>query len=435
MTKNNHLHDMLVSKKARVGIIGFGYVGLPLAVELVKNGFKVTGFEVDKSKVKQISSKKSYIDDISSGVIATFVKNKTLKATTDFSELKNQDVIVICVPTPLRKSKDPDVSYILDAVVEIKSRLKKNQLVILESTTYPGTTHELVLPQLEETGLKAGKDFFLAFSPERIDPGNKKFGLKNTPKVVGGISAKCGKLAEEFYSNVADRVVRVSNAQSAEMVKLIENTFRAVNIGMVNEIALMCDRLKLDVWEILNAAASKPFGYMPFYPGPGIGGHCIPLDPHYLGWKMKTLNFEPRFIELAGSINSSMPGYVVNRLSRLLDKAGKCLSKSKILVIGVSYKQDISDHRESPAVDVMALLSTRVKQVAYHDPYVKKMNIEGKILSSRPITKAEVSKYDCVVIITPHSKIDYKQLSANAKMIFDTRNATQGIKNKKIFKL
>ncbi len=339
------------------------------------------------------------------------------------------------MPTPLRKSKDPDVSYILTATKEIAKILRKGQIVIFESTTYPGTTKELVKPILEEKGLKAGKDFFLAFSPERVDPGNKKYTISNTPKVVGGITKACTKLATTIYKLVANKVVPVSNTETAEIVKLMENTFRAINIAMVNEFALMCNKLNLDIWEIIQAASSKPFGFMPFYPGPGIGGHCIPLDPHYLRWKMRTLNFTPRFLELAIAINSQMPKYTTDRIAELLNTRKKALSASKILLIGLAYKSDITDHRESPARDVLILLEKTGATVNYHDPYIPQAKINGKNYKSVKISAAILKKYDCVAIMTNHSNVDYKSIVKNSKLIFDARNALKNIKDKKIFKL
>lgn len=431
----DELKKLISDKKARIGVIGAGYVGLPLALEFAKAKFKVICFEVDKTKVKKINASVSYIDDIKSKELEKPVKSKFLAATSDFSKLKQQDVILICVPTPLRKTKDPDVTYIMDAAKNISENLKYGQLIILESTTYPGTTSELIKPVFERTGLECGKDFCLAFSPERVDPGNKKYHIANTPKVVGGVTAKCGTLAKMLYSKITQKVIKVSSAESAEITKLVENTFRAVNIALANEIALKCDRLGLDVWEVLDACASKPFGYMPFYPGPGIGGHCIPLDPHYLGWKMKTLNFEPRFIELAEEINSYMPEFVVHKLAEVLNKYKKALSATKILVIGAAYKADISDERESPALDVIALLSKTGAKVHYFDPYVAKFEVYGKILKSIKLTPKKIAKYDCVIILTPHLCIDYKRIVKHSRLIFDTRNATKGIKSGKIFRL
>lgn len=431
------MKQLISTGKAKIGIIGFGYVGLPLAAEFAEKGFETTGFEVDPSKVKAINSGESYILDVPSEQVKRLHKRGVLKATLDFSQLAKQDAIIICVPTPLRKSKDPDVSYIVSASMEIKKRLRKGQLIILESTTYPGTTVDLTKPILEEgTGLKAGKDFYLAFSPERVDPGNKKFGIANTPKVVGGMTKTCTDLAAQLYGVAIHKVIKVSSTEAAEMVKLVENTFRAVNIGLVNEVALMCHRLGLNVWEVLGAAASKPFGFMAFQPGPGIGGHCIPLDPHYLGWKMKTLNFEPRFIELAGVINSGMPEYVVQRVGETLNLHNKCLKASKILVLGLAYKPDISDPRESPAMDVIAQFEKTHAHVEYHDPYVPTAVIEGKKMRSVPLTPATAKKYDCVVIVTNHSCVDYEMVIKHAKLVFDTRNATKNMPpSKKVYQL
>lgn len=420
------------NKTIKIGIVGLGYVGLPLAVEFASSGIKTLGFEINPRVVRGINNGKSHISDVKTADVKKLSKSGKLKATADFAKLKAQDCIIVCVPTPLRKSKDPDVSYILSAAKEIAEHLRKGQTIILESTTYPGTTKELVKPLLEEKGLKAGKDFFMAFSPERVDPGNKKFNIANTPKVVGGITPKCTKIAALIYAQVAQNVIPVSNTETAEIVKLLENTFRAVNIGMINEFALMCDKLGLDIWEIISAASSKPFGFMPFYPGPGIGGHCIPLDPHYLGWKMKTLNFEPRFIELAGVINSSMPEYAASKIAELLNNQKKALSASKILLVGIAYKPDITDHRESPSKDVFIILENTKAKVDYHDPHIPEAEINGKKRKSVKISQSALKKYDCVAIITPHSSIDYNLIVANSKVIFDARNALKHIKNKKI---
>ena len=429
------LTELIQKRKAKIGIVGMGYVGLPLAMEFARGGFVVTGFEVDAQKVRDLKAGVSYIGDVPTEEVAALAKKGLLGATLDFSLLKKMDAIIICVPTPLRKSKDPDVSYIVASTQEARKYLRRGQLIILESTTYPGTTKELVKPMLEKSGLKAGKDFYLAFSPERVDPGNPKYGVKNTPKVVGGLTAACTRLAALLYGSVIDRVLEVTDTETAELVKLLENTFRAVNIGMMNEMALMCDRLGLDVWEVINAAATKPFGFMPFYPGPGIGGHCIPLDPHYLGWKMKTLNFEPRFIELAGAINSSMPAHVVARLGGLLNTQGKALSRSRVLMIGMAYKPDISDPRESPAHDVLLLLEKTGAKADYYDPYVAEADIEGVTRRSRKDALKKIKEYDCVLIVTPHSCIDYADIAKRARLVFDTRNATKGLKGKNLHRL
>lgn len=423
------LKEKMENKRAVVGIIGLGYVGLPLAVEFGDQGFKILGFDISKKKVGLINSGKSDIDDIKNEQVKKLVKKGLLKATLDFALLRNADCISICVPTPLSKTKDPDVSYILSAVNQVKKYLRPGQLVVLESTTYPGTTEELIRPTLEETGLKTGKDFFLAFSPERVDPGNRKYGIKNTPRVVGGTTPLCTKIAQLFYEQIINKVVPMSSTQSAEMVKLLENTFRSVNIGLVNEVALMCDRLKIDVWEIIQSADTKPFGFMPFYPGPGLGGHCIPIDPHYLSWKLKSLNYYARFIELAGDINSHMPEYVVERVNRALNQFRKTLKDSNILVLGVAYKKDIQDVRESPALDVIKLLQNQGAKVKYNDPHVHSILMDSHIMKSTKLTSQLLRKADCVVIVTDHSAYDYDWIVRNSKLIFDTRNATKLVKD------
>lgn len=421
--------------KAKIGIIGLGYVGLPLAVEFADAGFSVTGFDVDPKKTKAINTGRSYILDIPQSRLAAAAKSKHLNATTDFGNLSKMDVIIICVPTPLRKTKDPDMSYIVAAVEKVRATLRKGQLIILESTTYPGTTRELVKQALEEKGFKVGSDFHLAFSPERVDPGNKSFGVKNTPKVVGGVTPRCTELAAALYGAIVSRVIPVSSPEAAEMIKLLENTFRAVNIGLVNEVALMCDRLGLDVWEIIDAAATKPFGFMPFYPGPGLGGHCIPLDPLYLSWKLKSLNFYSRFIDLASEINSNMPEHLVRKISESLNKFGKSIKGSKILVVGVAYKKDVNDTRESPALDVIELLEKRGGHVAYHDPFVPTLQVGPATFKSMALRPAILKKQDCVVITTNHSQLDVALLTQHSKLIVDSRNATKGVKSPKIVKL
>ncbi|MCL2484825.1 MAG: nucleotide sugar dehydrogenase [Endomicrobia bacterium] len=423
------------NRNVKIGVIGQGYVGLPLSVELAKQGFSATGYEVDKFKVESINKGKSYIGDVETNVLKELVKNKKVDATLDFNNLSKEDVIIICVPTPLRKSKDPDVSYILSAAKNVKKTLRKGQLIILESTTYPGTTKELMLPMLEETGLKAGKDFFLAFSPERIDPSNKKFGIENTTKVVGGHCECCTDLAAAVYSSFT-KVYKVSSTEAAEMVKLLENTFRAVNIALVNEVALMCNKLKLNVWEIIEAAATKPFGFMPFFPGPGIGGHCIPLDPHYLSWKLKTLNFYSRFIELAGEMNSKMPEYVVSKVSDALNSKAKALKNSKILALGAAYKKDVSDVRESPALDVINILVSKGAKVSYYDPYIPEIKecTCGKSLKSEKDLNG-LKKYDAVVVVTDHTCIDYDKVLKDSKIIVDSRNVFKNSKSNKIVRI
>jgi len=425
------LKEKIVKKKAKVGIIGLGYVGLPLVVEFAKAGFNVTGIEIDKDKVRMINRGECYIQDVKQSELKELVRNNKLKATGDFSILKEMDAVSICVPTPLRKTRDPDISYILAAVEEIAKYLHKRQLIVLESTTYPGTTREIILPKLISKKFQVGKDFYLAFSPERIDPGNKMYTLKKIPKIVGGITRECTRVAYLLYKQIIDQVVVVSTTESAEMVKLLENTYRIVNVGLVNEIALICNRLRLDTWEVIDAAATKPFGFMPFYPGPGLGGHCVPVDPHYLSWKLKSLNFYARFIELAGEINSKMPEFLVGKIDAALNERKRSLKGSKILILGVAYKSDVSDPRESPALDVIRLIKERGGKVVYNDPYVPK--VEG--LKSIRLTRSSLRNADCVVITTAHSDYDYKEIVENARLIVDSRNATKGIKSKKIIKL
>jgi len=425
------LKEKIIRKSAKIGIMGLGYTGLPLAVEFSKAGFDVTGIEIDKDKVRMINQGKCYIRDVKQSELEELVKNNRLEATVDFSVLKKMDAISICVPTPLRKTKDPDISYILNAVEEIAKNLHKGQLIVLESTTYPGTTREIVLPKLASKKFLVGKDFYLAFSPERTDPGNKEYTLRSTPKIVSGITKKCTSIAVTLYEQIIDEVVPVSTTESAEMVKLLENTFRIVNVGLINEIALICDRLKLDTWEVIDAAATKPFGFMPFYPGPGLGGHCVPVDPHYLSWKLKALNFYARFIELAGEINIKMPEFLLSKIDAALNERKKSIKGSKILILGVAYKSNVSDARESPALDVMRLLKERGGKVVYNDPYVPQ--VEG--LKSIHLTRSSLKNADCVVITTAHSDYDYKEIVENARLIIDSRNATKEIKSKKIIKL
>ncbi len=432
-----NLESKIRDHSAVVGVIGLGYVGLPLAVEFTEEGFKVVGFDVSKPKCKLVNSGKSDIADVSSERVNAQVKTRNLIATDDFTKLKQVDCVAICVPTPLSKTKDPDVTYILNAVKQVKKYLHKGMLVVLESTTYPGTTEELIRPLLEETGLKIGTDFFLAFSPERIDPGNERYTTKNTPRIVGGTTPKCRRIAKLLYEQVINHAYVVSSTQAAEMVKLLENTFRSVNIAMVNEVALMCDRLKIDVWEIIDAASTKPFGFMPFYPGPGLGGHCIPIDPHYLAWKLKSLNYYSRFIELAGDINSHMPEYVVERVSRALNKTGTALKGAKVIVLGVAYKRDISDLRESPALDVIRLLENAGAKVSYNDPYVPVVEFDTGKKRSVKLTASMLQTADIVVILTDHTNFNYQWIVDNARLIFDTRNACSRIRNgkKKITRL
>lgn len=431
------LIDKIKDKSARIGIIGLGYVGLPLAVEYAENGFHVTGFDIAADKVRRINAGRSYIDDISNARIIPLVKSGHLKATYKDTLLAKMDCVSICVPTPLSKTKDPDISYILSAVDWVQKHLHKDMLIVLESTTYPGTTEEAIQPLLEKGGLKVGRDFYLAFSPERVDPGNPRFTTKNTPRVVGGVTKKCTDIAKVYYEQVIPNILPVSSTQAAEMVKLLENTFRSVNIGLVNEMAVMCHRLGLNVWEIINAAATKPFGFMPFYPGPGLGGHCIPIDPHYLSWKLKSLNYYARFIELAGDINSHMPEWVVERITSLLNKHGKSVKGSKIVILGIAYKKDIMDVRESPALDVMRLLNGLGAKVVYNDPHVPSIKWENATRKSTKLTAALLKKADLTVILTNHTVYNYQWVVNNSRLIFDTRNATAKAKNtrSKVLKL
>jgi UDP-N-acetyl-D-glucosamine dehydrogenase len=422
------LHDRIASKNSRVGVVGLGYVGLPLLVEFARSGYEAIGFDLDVTKVGVIMSGASYIPDVPNGAIASLRAEGKLSATTDFSELATIDTVNICVPTPLRKTKDPDMSYIISAVETIAAYLHPGMLVVLESTTYPGTTEELVKPILEKGGLVAGRDFFLAFSPERVDPGNPKFNTHNVPKVVGGVTPDCAALAAALYSAAIERVIPVSSPRVAEMVKLLENTFRAVNIGLVNEIALMCDTLGIDVWEVVEAAATKPFGFMPFFPGPGLGGHCIPIDPFYLSWKAKQSGFEARFIELAGHVNGSMPHAVVQKIADALNTKCKAVNRSRILIAGVAYKRDIDDMRESPALDVMHILQARGADISYIDPYVPRLDpahggFELESLSA--LDARTLSSFDCVAILTDHTAFDYAAIVRHSDVVVDTRNAVK----------
>lgn len=428
------LHQKITSKTAKVGVVGLGYVGLPLAVEFGKGGFQVTGIDLLEGKTKQLNQGVSYIQDVPSEAVQELVSQGLFRATTDFSVIAELDTINIAVPTPLRKTKDPDMSYIVSACEEIAKHIHPGMLIILESTTYPGTTDELVRPMLEHGGLKAGEDFFLCFSPERVDPGNEKYQTKNIPKVVGGYSEACTELGRAFYSQALETVVPVSSTQVAEMVKLLENTFRMINIGLVNEMALMCDRMGINVWEVISAAATKPFGFMPFYPGPGLGGHCIPIDPFYLSWKSKQAGIEARFIELAGAINGQMPHFVIEKVQNALNNVRKPLNGSKVHILGIAYKRDIDDVRESPALDVIHLLQTRGAEVAFTDPYVPEVRLDHSTMKSSPMMPA-VAEADCVVIITDHASFDYAGIVSSAKLIVDTRNALKAYSDPKIVRL
>ena len=426
----NRLEDLgqrIERREAVIGVVGLGYVGLPLAVEFAKAGYAVKGFDLDAKKVDALAEGGSYIEDVVPGEVSEVVAGGRLTATTDFAELSRCDVINVCVPTPLTKTKDPDVSHMAKAVEDIRKRLRSGQLIILGSTTYPGTTHELFVPMLESSGLRVGIDFGLAFAPERIDPANKQFQVRDVPKVVGGETPLCTELATKTFEAVFNRVVSVSSTQSAEMVKLLENTFRAINIGLANEVALMCDRLGLEVWEVMEAAATKPYGFMKFLPGPGLGGHCIPVDPTYLSWKMKSLNFQARFIELATEINSQMPGHVVQRVADLLNEDRLAVNGARVLVLGVAYKRDVSDMRESPALDVIRGLVARGAEVAYHDPHVPECEIDGHLHKNVELTDERLRSSDLVAILTDHRAVDYGRVVRESGRVFDTRNATAGV--------
>jgi UDP-N-acetyl-D-glucosamine dehydrogenase len=430
-----NLLDRIRSKKARLGVIGLGYVGLPLLVEYARAGFHAVGIDVDETKVRRIGQGDSYIRDVPSEILRECIDAGTLKATADFSVLADVDTVNICVPTPLRKTRDPDISYIVSAVEKIQKYLHKGQLVILESTTYPGTTEEVILPMLEESGLKVGVDFYLAFSPERVDPGNKQYTTKNIPKVVGGVTPQCTEVASELYRATLTTIVPVGSVRAAETVKLLENTFRSVNIGLVNEMALMCDKMGIDVWEVIHAAATKPFGFMPFFPGPGLGGHCIPIDPFYLSWKAKLSGFEARFIELAGQINGSMPEHVVTKITEALNRLKKSVNGSRILVLGISYKADIDDIRESPALDIIRLLKNLGADVVYHDPMVKGNPEELRDVPSVALTQDAIAGCDCAAIITGHTAVDYGLVLEHIPVLVDTRNVMKQFRSDKIVKL
>ncbi len=428
------LREKIANRTARVGVLGLGYVGLPLAVEFASAGFEVIGIDVQHSKVEQFNRGQSYVKDVKADVFRKLIESGKLRATTDYSVIRELDTIDICVPTPLRKTKDPDMSYVVAATDAIAEYMHTGLLVMLESTTYPGTTDELLLPKLQAGGLKVGEDFFLCFSPERVDPGNPRYQTSNIPKVVGGITPQCTEIGALFYKQALDTVVPVSSTRVAEMVKLLENTFRMINIGLVNELALMCDRMEIDVWEIIDAAATKPFGFMPFYPGPGLGGHCIPIDPFYLSWKSKEAGIEARFIELAGYINGRMPEFVVEKIQNALNDASKPVRGSRVHVLGTAYKRDIDDVRESPALDIILLLQRRGALVTYSDPYVRRIQINGTNLEAQEMSPA-IKAADCVVIVTDHSGVDYAAVVDGSKLIVDTRNALKGYRSEKIVRL
>ncbi len=416
-------HKAKIAKRTlKIGVIGLGYVGLPLAVGFAKAGFPVTGIDVDLSKLDRLRRGVSYVLDVLSSDVKTLVRSGRFRATSDYKALSGLDAVIICVPTPLSKTKKPDISFVMHAATSISQYLRRGQLVILESTTYPGTTEEVVLPILEKSGLKARKDFFLAFSPERIDPGNKNFDALSIPKVVGGTDRGSSEAASLLYGSIMKRVVRVSSAKTAEMVKCLENTFRSVNIGLINEMALLCDRLGIDIWEVIEAAKTKPFGFMPFYPGPGLGGHCLPIDPLYLSWKSRVHGFEARMVELAAAINEEMPHHVVDRISALLNDQDIPLHKSAVLVLGVSYKRNIDDVRESPALDVIERLLEKGAVVSYSDPFVNSLKVDGRAFRSSALTPALLKKQACVVIVTDHTAFDYGAVAKHARLILDTRN-------------
>lgn len=425
------LKEKIEKHQAKVGVIGLGYVGLPLAVEKGKVGFTVLGFEIDESKVKRVNSGINYIGDVKDEELRELSRKGSLQATTDYSRLSECDVVVICVPTPLTITRDPDISFIQAASDQIAKYLRAGQLITLESTTYPGTTEEVILPQLERSGLKVGKDFFLAFSPERVDPGNKRFSTKNTSKVVGGVTPVCLEIAYTFYAQTIINVVPVSSPAAAELTKVFENTYRAVNIALVNELMLLCDRMGLDIWEVVEAAGTKPFGIQTFWPGPGVGGHCIPIDPFYLTWKAREYDFHTRFIELAGEINVEASYHVVNKVAEALNEENRSLKDAKLFVLGVAYKKDIDDVRESPALKIMELLRKEGAQVTYHDPFIPVIEPHGGStvhIESTPLTAETLSGADCVVILTDHSSFDYDFVAEKAKLIVDARNATKNVK-------
>jgi UDP-N-acetyl-D-glucosamine dehydrogenase len=418
-------------RTACVGVVGLGYVGLPLALEFARAGFKVIGYDVSDRVVKALMSGKSHIQDVPSEEVARLVKAGKFEATTEESRMHEMDAISIAVPTPLAKTRDPDMGFVISAADAIGRNCRPGVVVILESTTYPGTTRELLQPKLEAAGLTVGEDVFLAFSPERVDPGNPVWNTKNTPKIVGGITPACTEIASALYATCLDTIVPVSSPETAELVKLLENTFRSVNIGLVNEMAIVCDKLGVNIWEVIDAAATKPFGFMKFTPGPGIGGHCIPLDPHYLAWKMRTLNYKTRFIDLAGEINSEMPAVVVRKVAQALNEEKKAVNGSRILVLGVAYKKDIDDVRESPALDVIRLLEIQGAKVMYHDPYVARFREEEHDHTSVALTDKEIESADAVVIITDHSSVDYQRVVDLAGVVVDTRNVTAKLRKAK----
>lgn len=425
MTTGNYeqlLRTKAESRTALIGIVGLGYVGLPLAIEMAEAGYAVLGFDVSPRVVDLVNAGTSHVQDVPSARLKKFVDAGKVSATTDLSRMREPDCIAICVPTPLSKTRDPDVSYIVAATESAARALRAGQAIVLESTTYPGTTRELMLPALEKSGLTVGQDFFLAFSPERVDPGNPKYRTRNTPKVIGGVTPACSRVVTALYQPAIEKLVPVSSPEAAELVKLLENTFRSVNIGLVNEMTIVCDKLGVDVWEVIEAASTKPFGFMKFTPGPGVGGHCIPLDPHYLAWKMRSLNYRTRFIELAGEINAEMPEYWVSKVADVLNSAAKAVRGSAVLVLGVAYKKDIDDVRESPALDIIRLLERMGAKVRYHDPFIPELHEDGIALRSSALTPEAVRGADCIVIVTDHSALDYAMIAREARAVVDTRH-------------
>jgi len=423
------------NKKAKISVVGLGYVGLPLAVNFAKKGFKVVGLDKNLERIEKLKNKKSYILDVPVRDVSKIISNKKFEVTADFTTLKTMDVVIICVPTPIKRKYTPDVSYILSAIRTVRKFCKKGTLVVLESTTYPGTTDELIVPELEKGGHKLGKDFYLSFSPERIDPGNKKYDVTSIPKVVGGCTTESGKLTEALYKKIIKKVHLVSSAKSAEMSKLLENSFRIINIGWINEVAMMCHHLDIDVWEVIEAAKTKPFGFMPFYPGLGVGGHCIPDDPIYLYWKAKLHGFSSKYIKLSADTNSHMTNYAVDRIEKVLKSRKKSIAKSKILVVGVTYKKDVKDLRKSPPLQLINLLKRKKCSVDYFDPIIPFLDVIGINMKSVELKKNILNKYDCVVIATDHTRIDYKYILSHAKCIFDVRNVYKNVSNKKLIRL
>ena len=430
------LNDIIKKKTARVGVIGLGYVGLPLAMEFTKSGFKVFGLDISEEKVSSINSGVNYIQDINDDELKEAVNNNKLSASSDFSLVKDLDTISICVPTPLKNEKNPDVSYIISVMKRIEPFLHKEMIIILESTTYPGCTKELIQPVIENNNFTIGKDIYLCFSPERIDPGNKDYSTHNTPKILGGVTQNCSLIGQNLYESIIQKVVVVSSTETAEMVKLLENTFRSINIGLANEVAIMCEKLGVNAWEVIDAAATKPFGFMKFTPGPGLGGHCIPIDPHYLSWKLKTLDYDARFIQLAGEINSSMPSHIVAITSKALNKDRKSINGSSLLIVGVAYKKDINDYRESPSIDIIELLLESGAKVEFHDPFVNEVKLKNNILkNTKTLNQKNLSCFDAIIIATDHSNVDYKMLLKHSKQIIDTRNIYNKIDSEKIVTL